>query len=196
MKKLGLIVAFITGALFLGSCEGPTGPDGRPGDVFYGRVFERNGVNFDRSNNRTQSDISIQHPYDLGRGDAVFVFYKDGTDANNNPIWTPLPRKYETEITDGAIKRKSTIEYFYNFTPGSVDIFAKSEDALRFFHENQALSFTDNLSFRLVYVYGDDPVTIRSNAQSLDDRESKESQSYDYIINKYHLQDAKVQTIN
>lgn len=196
MKKLGIIVAFIAGALFLGSCEGPTGPEGRPGDVFYGKVFEKKGVNFDRSNDRTESDVSIGHPYELGLGDAIFVFYKDGTDSNNNPIWTPLPRKYETEVLDGRTKRLAAIEYFYNFTPASVDIFARSEDPLRLFHENQKLSFTDNLTFRLVYVYGDNPINIRSKSASNSERESKENLSYDEVINKYHLQDVKIQTIN
>ncbi|MEM9648677.1 MAG: collagen-like protein [Bacteroidota bacterium] len=144
--------------LFTVACEGPEGPpgfDGAPGlpgedgqDGIQGQVVEVDGVNFayDVDGNIystiiTYSDVT---DFEVFEADAVLVYRFDGTvdldDGSTADAWSQIPQSFF--LPEGTIQYVAA----HNFV--DTEIFIDGNFDLSALDTN----FTDNQSFRLVFV--------------------------------------------
>ncbi|MVX34520.1 MULTISPECIES: hypothetical protein [Myroides] len=203
MKKFFGIALLIIGGVVAASCtgsDGPQGPPGPPGPPGSGNgngngngiiaVYEKFDVNFVQNKEvpNQSNEYRIEHPIDLGLGDAVFVYFLDGVDKDA-PIWTPLPREYNDIVLNiNGKEEKSSIKYFYNFGPFNVDLFARGNHDLVNYDKVGQISFTKGLVFRLVYIQADDPKEIKSANNVVPSKRV----SYDELVKKYNFKEEDV----
>lgn len=157
MNKINTIFGALL-VLFTIACEGPEGPpgfDGAPGppgqdglDGIQGQVVEVDGVNFayDSSGNIynaliTFSDIT---DFEVFESDAVLVYRFDGTidlsDGSTADAWSQIPQSF--------FLPEGTIQYVSAHTFVDVELFIDGNFDLSILDT----SFTDNQSFRIVFV--------------------------------------------
>ncbi|MEC4113518.1 hypothetical protein [Myroides pelagicus] len=195
MKKfISAIIALVLGVIAVG-CTGPDGPQGAPGVPGpLTRVYEKKNVSFQSSQQdpKVSDSYAIEHPYDLGFGDAVMVFFLDGVE-DGAPVWTPLPRRYDNLLINvNGQQKRSDLDYYYNLAPFYIDLFARGEDNLMYFDKvfgkNGSLSYIKGLTFRFVYILGEDPIQLKStNSIS-----SQPTMSYEEVVKKYNIKEEDV----
>lgn len=168
MNKINTILGALL-VLFTVACEGPAGPpgfdgldglDGQDGqDGIQGQVVEVDGVNFayDSSGNIynaliTFSDIT---DFEVFESDAVLVYRFDGTidlsDGSTADAWSQIPQSF--------FLPEGTIQYVSAHTFVDVELFIDGNFDLSILDT----SFTDNQSFRIVFV-----PSVFANASKMD----------------------------
>lgn len=168
MKKFNTILgAFLV--LFVIACEGPAGPPGFDGldgldgldgqDGIQGQVVEVDGVNFayDVDGNIystliTFSDITT---FEVFESDAVLIYRFDGTvdldDNSTADAWSQIPQSF--------FLPEGTIQYVAAHTFVDTELFIDGNFDLSALDT----SFTDNQSFRIVFV-----PSVFANASRMD----------------------------
>ncbi len=188
MKKLGIIVAFIAGALFLGSCEGPTGPEGPGGPAIYPEVYEYK-LDFNKDLNASVVSQLVKNPVKVFDGDVALVYLMTDLTQDDRPIWSPLPHRYF--VTNSSTNKEEELEFNYNFSIYDIEFTASSAGKLGIFNGDgqDHPGFLKNRIFRVVYVPAQDPIQKKASADSKNDRTPL---SYDEAVLKYNLQNVKV----
>ncbi len=157
MNKFSTILGIFL-VLFTVSCEGPAGPpgfdgfDGQDGldgqDGIQGQVVEVDGVNFDYDvdGNIYTSLITFEDvtDFEVFEADAVLVYRFDGTvdleGGSTADAWSQIPQSF--------FLPEGTIQYVMAHTFVDVELFIDGNFDLSALDTN----FTDNQSFRLVFV--------------------------------------------
>ncbi|WP_420399167.1 collagen-like protein [Flagellimonas sp.] len=147
--------------LLISACEGPAGPpgfdglDGRDGldgldgqDGIQGQVVEVDGVNFaydvDGNIYNTIITFSDVTDFEVFESDAVLIYRFDGTidldDGSTADAWSQIPQSF--------FLPEGTIQYVAAHTFVDVELFIDGNFDLSALDT----SFTDNQSFRIVFV--------------------------------------------
>ncbi|WP_431124489.1 collagen-like protein [Flagellimonas flava] len=147
--------------LLISACEGPAGPpgfdglDGRDGldgldgqDGIQGQVVEVDGVNFnyDVAGNIYSTIITFSDvtDFEVFESDAVLIYRFDGTidldDGSTADAWSQIPQSF--------FLPEGTIQYVAAHTFVDVELFIDGNFDLSALDT----SFTDNQSFRIVFV--------------------------------------------
>lgn len=192
MKKLSLIVAFITGALFLGSCEGPTGPEGKPGPAIYPEIFEYS-FSFDGDLDKNVVGYLQQAPVKVYEGDIVLAYIMTDVTKDNKRIWTPMPYRYF--VTDIDTNKEEELEFTYNFSPYDIEITASASTKLRLFNGDAQgkNSLLKDRVFRVAYIPAQNPRQVN---KSVEGKNVRTPLSYEEAVAKYNLQNVTVKKQN
>lgn len=182
MKKLLLILTVLVGAAFTISCEGPQGPPGRPGPTILPAVRE---IKIDFNENTSKDNYHYTNPVKVYIGDAILVYFLDGSTNNGDPLWRQLPANYT--ITENNVT--NSIEYYSTWSLSTTTITADATTQLGWFRNTHAGNFTKGMIFRIVYIPGDDPVQGFGQHKISAEQASL---SYEEAVKKYNLQDVKV----
>lgn len=194
MKKIAMLFAFVASSLLIVGCEGSTGPQGPPGPSIFPYVMETM-ISFDSKPNDAVSGQAFNHPRKVYTGDVILVYMLDGYITDNKgeklPVWTPLPKSYYR--TDIATNIEHQVEFTYNFTVLDYEIIASSDRELDFFraHSKDDIDYLKNRTFRIVYIPGENPQTIKGNSIKNTEKGTT-TLSYEEAVRKYNLEDVKV----
>lgn len=196
MKKLFGMTLFIAAAAIFGACEKK--------EEYYitnlPQSYEYHNVSFDTSNNARSSDIKLRNPGQMYLGDFVLVYFLDAVQDNGNPVWTPLPTSYYIDVQQGTGFREAEINYKFSYSLDQVVINANSADLLSLFKGNKNdISFTNGLTFKVVYLPGEDPIEKGVKSTSLfetDQNGDLKAIPYETLSQMYDLDKVPVRKID
>ncbi|MHC5309306.1 hypothetical protein ACYSNM_04405 [Myroides sp. LJL116] len=191
MRKLLGITLFVAAAAIFGSCEKKyeyIGEETRVGLIYLD--------SFTKESNLVVSTKGYRHPWRIGEGVSIFVYFLEDTYGNGKPIWTPLPAKYFIDVQQGNTTSIAEIEYSNAHSLEEVFLTARSFQGLDLFKKvgsgNDAISYTDNLTFKVVYLSGPNPVPFSVASETKEDG----TVPYEVLEKQYNLQNAKVARMN
>ncbi|MHC5201706.1 hypothetical protein [Myroides sp. LJL119] len=193
MRKLLGITLFVAAAAIFGSCDKKDEyyiVEGGPMPTSY--VYSNVKFTTKNPDDKVSQRVIFNHQQDLYLGDAVFVFFEDGTQTNNGqttPIWVPLPKTYYIDLVQGNQTREASITYEYDYGAYDVSLVAHSADFLRYFGKTaNHPGFLENLRFKVVYIPGEDPKNVKAaSLLNKDANAQAEPISYEALSKLYNL---------
>lgn len=145
MKNIFLFLA-VSATLLFTSCEGPEGPQGEPGGLVYGQVFETS-VNFQYdAPSGTFTSPFVSFPVEVYESDVILAYRFEGSEIVNGTsvdIWNPLPRSFFYQ--DGT---SDIFEYSFNHTFFDVQFVIDGNFDLT----QLGTDFTSNQFFRIAVI--------------------------------------------
>lgn len=187
MRKLLGITLFVAVAAIFSSCEKKYeyyGSDPIPYDLSLKSFITKPGL--------ATSTLGYYHPIRFDEGMSVFVYFLEGTYGNGEPVWAPLPAKYFIDLTQGSTTTTAEIEYSTAFSREELFLTARSFQGLDLFKSvkdgNGTISYTDDLTFRVVYIPGPYPMEFSASSVGSEDG----TIPYEVLEKKYNLQNARV----
>lgn len=144
MKKV--ILFFVLPLLAFTACEGPEGPPGQDGGLYFAQTYEYENVNFTYygGDNIYSVVLPVPNNIEVFESDAILVYRYEGTiDVNGTTAdtWSLLPQNFF--LNNGNI-----IQYVYNHTFLDTEIIIEGNFNLN----NLSPAFTSNQIFRFVVV--------------------------------------------
>lgn len=140
MKKILFTLA--TTVFFLTSCEGPQGPQGLDGGLYFAQTFEDNvDFQFNNENGLLEALVNIPTSIEVFESDAILVYRLEGQLSNGDDLWSLIPQNF---FLDGG----DIIQYVYNHT--FYDVLLQIDG--NFDLSTLGTAFTENQTFRFVVV--------------------------------------------
>ncbi len=205
MKKILGITLFMAAAAIFGSCDKTEDYIDFKSEI---QVREIRGVKFDSASGVVTSTLGYTHPFDIYQGESVFVYFLEGTQNGANgvqtPVWAPLPVNYYIDVVNNGVQSRAGLEYSFAFGASEVFLTARSFEGLNLFRnvrqdDGSNISYTDGLTFRVVYIPANDPRPFSAASMSSVEKSSLSSSeessipSYEELSKKYNLDNVKVQ---
>ena len=179
MKKIFVLLA-IVGTVVLSGCEGPEGPQGAPGaqgadGLSDAEVFELRNVNF--TFNSANGDYEIYQTLNpqILLADNLLIYRLSGTIDSSTPIWQSIPRT--------LFLQQGELDYDFDFSKEDFTIYAGGTYNLA-----TTPNYLNNQTFRIVIVPG--YLSNKGNAAQVD------TDNYQAVIEKYHINDKNVKVLN
>lgn len=142
MKKF--VFLFVLPLFVFTACEGPQGPPGQDGGLYFAQTFERTvDFNYDPQRGLMEALVPINNSIVVYESDAILV-YRLEVLANGDDSWSLIPQNFF--LNNGNI-----IQYVYNHTFYDIELLIEGN----FDVSNPNLlgtQFTQNQTFRFVVV--------------------------------------------
>ena len=178
MKKIFVLLA-IVGTVVLSGCDGPDGPQGPPGQDgtnVEAEVFELRNVNFSTSTNTDyQYEIYQTLTPQILLADNLLIYRLSGTIDSSTPIWKSIPRT--------LFLAQGELDYDFDFSKEDFTIYAGGT-----YNLSTTPTYLNNQTFRIVIVPG--YLSNKGNASTVD------TDDYQAVIQKYHINDKNVKVLN